>query len=382
MGELLQVAALVSTQHNQRLMKSPKHISLHRRALTFVAFTALSACASPPPVTTEAAPNILEVKIVTGFRLDVTAEEETLTEKKIRAVAETEITSVRRAVSKDSVDQCISAVRPGDAFVRSRETAPGRMALTGSGATLDQSGSIGRITARPRVYFLGPMESADTATKHQLSDFIVTSPDFPALAGAQFYDFRLDIVATQAGDQSSQPNCAPDLGASRPYEGSGERRALVWHGLDLMGVPERYFAAMLQDTQDVSIAILDSVTRVPIANAGIKIENLDGGFMSFPRFVEQYLAGVKDAFILDLYAEFADSAFFEFTRAKDVYKDGDKIRLLKDRILSLQVVASAPGYLPVTGQADIGAGQTNLQVFMSPEGAADSGMAPTGVKTN
>jgi hypothetical protein len=353
-----------------------------RLAHSIVVAAVLSGCASPVPTTTEETPNIFEMKVATGFRLDVTVEEETLTEKKVRAAAETEITSVRRALSRNSAERCIARARPGDVFLRESKAAPGRMALTGAGARLDQGGQVGRVSAESRVYFLGPMENVDAAAKHQLSDFIVTSPEHPALAGAQLATFRLDIIATPGGDVAPLSNCTPDLGASRRYEDGGVRRTLVWHGVDLTGVPEAYFAGMLQDTRDVSIAILDSGTRVPITNATIKMEDVDSSLMSYARFVERYLSGVDDAFILNLYAEFADSDFFEFTAAKSDHRDGGKIRLLKEQSLTVSISATAPGYLPVMGQANLGAGQTNLRVFMIPEGAAQAELRPPGVETN
>lgn len=364
-------------------MKSPPNIVTDRHVFVIIIVAALSACAAPPPpVTTDDVPNIFEVKTTTGFRLDVTVEEEALNEKTVRAVAETEITSVRRALSRNSPEQCIERARLGDVLLRERQMAPGRMALTGQGAILDQGGAVGKITAEPRVYFLGPMEDANVSTKHQLSDFITTSPEHPALAGAQLETLRLDIVATPAGDAALQTTCIPELGVSRRYEGGGERVALVWHGVNLAGVPERYLAGMLQDTRDVSISILDSSTRVPITNATVKIENLDNGLVNYSRFAENYLSGVTDAFLLNLYAEFADSDFFEFTELKSDYGDGDKIRLLKDQALTLSVSAEASGYQPLRGRINLGAGQANLRILMVPDDESGASAVPPTIATN
>ncbi len=328
------------------------------------------------------ADGVSEVRVVTGFRLDVTVEEETLKEKIIRSAAETEITTVSREVFENTANQCISTSRPGDIFSRDRERTAGRMALTGQGAVLDQGGTVGEIEAAPRVYFLSPIENADSGAVHQLSDFLTTSPEHPALAGAQFTTYRLDIVATPAGGANPFINCVPELGASRRYEGTGERRAFVWHGVDMTGVPEQYLATMLRDTRDVTISILDASTRVPISDAVIKIENVNENLISYAKFAEQYLSGVSDAFVLELYAQFADSGFFEFTDAQDEYEDGDKIRLLKDGGSMLSVTASAPGYVPIMGQADLGAGQTHLQVILVSETATESEFVQPGIETN
>ena len=353
--------------------------------LAFVLFAsayALAACSSAPLLGVRDVDGVSEVKVVTGFRLDVTVEEETLKEKRIRASAETEITTVSRSVYENSAGQCISASRPGDIFSRDRERTAGRMALTGQGAVLDQGGVVGEIEAVPRVYFLSPIENADAASSHQLSDFMATSVEHPALAGAQFTTHRLDIVATPAGGANPLISCVPELGASRRYEGSGERRAFAWHGIDLTGVPEQYLASMLQDTRDVTVSILDANTRVPISGAIINIEGLDQSLITYAQFSERYLAGVSDPFVFELYAEFADSGFFEFTATKEDYRDGDKIRILKDGGSLLSVTASAPGYLPITGQADLGAGQTGLQVILVSEEMAESELVRPSIETN
>ncbi len=343
---------------------------------------AMAACASPSPVATDNASGVSEISVVTGFRLNVIIEEETLAEKKVRAVAETETTSVHRGALENSGGECVVVARPGDIVTRGRETAPGRMALTGNGATLDQNGAVGRVTVNPRVYFLSPMENAETATKHQLSDFIATATDHPALAGARFATLRLNIVATPAGAPLLAVRCVPDLGASRRYEGSGERRAFSWHGVDFAGVPERFLTNMLQDTKDVTLTVLDAITRVPIVDARVNIENLDSGLMNYAQFEQRYLLGVRDAFILDLYAGFADSDFFRFTEIQTEYRDGDKLRSLKDQSLVLTVHATASGYLPVMGQANLGGGQTTLNILMAPEGEAGAESGPSGIQTN
>ena len=363
-------------------MRSFQLLPPYRFIVPVVAAVVVTACASMPPPSTENASGASEISVVTGFRLDVTVEEEALTEKRVRAVAETEITSVRRGMQVSADEQCVAASRPGDFVARDREAAPGRMALTGNGATLDQSAAVGRVTADPRVYFLGPMEDAEAATNYQPSDFIVTATNHPALAGARFETFRLDILGTPAGDPRRPVNCMPDLGASRRYEGDGERRAFVWHGVDLIGVPERFLTGMLQDTEDVTITVLDAVTRVPIANARAKIEILDGSLMDYEQFTQRYLSGVKDVFILDLYAGFADSNFFMFTEVQSEYRDGDKLRLLKDQSLALQITATAPGYLPVTGRASVGGGQTGLRVLMVSEDGAGAESVPASIQTN
>ena len=347
----------------------------------FAAATLLAACGSAPSVTSDAG-EASEVRVVTGFRLDVTVEEETLKEKRLRALAETEVTSVRRDSALSSAGQCVDSVRPGDIVARDRETTPGRMALTGAGAMLTQSGAAGRLKADARVYFLGPMENADAALEHQLGDFILTSTDHPALAGAKFATFRLDIVATPAGDPRKPISCVPNLGVSQRYEGDGERRSFSWHGVDLTSVPERFLTGMLQDTKDVTIAVLDAVTRVPIANARVQIKNLDGKLMNYALFSERYLSGIQDAFVLDLYGSFANSDFFKFTNVQTEYRNEDKLRLLSDGVATLPVIATASGYRPVMGQAVVGAAQRNLNILMVREDAADAASVPAGIQTN
>ncbi len=356
----------------------------HNRCLLFFAAAAvLAACTTAPPgPAAETAVNAGELRVVTGFRLDVTVEEETLKEKRLRAVSETEVTSVRRDMAVSSSDQCIASVRPGDVVARDRETAPGRMALTGPGATLTQSGASGRMRAEPGVYFLGPMENADAAPKHQLDDFIATPADHPALAGARFATFRLDIVATPAGDPRKPINCMPNLGASQRYEGDGERRSFSWHGVDLASVPERFLTGMLQDTKDVTIAVLDAVTRVPISSARVQIENLDGSLMDYTRFSERYLSGVQDEFVLDLYGSFADSDFFKFTNIQTEYRNEDKLRILNNQVATWPITATATGYRPVMGQAVVGAAHRNLNILMVREDAAEAGLVPASIQTN
>lgn len=352
------------------------------RCLPALAVAAVLAACTTGPASTENTSPASELRVVTGFRLDVTVEEETLSEKRLRALAETEITSVRRDSTVSSNGQCGASVRPGDIVARDRETAPGRMALTGAGATLTQGGAVGRLRADSRVYFLGPMENADAAPKHQLRDFILTAADHPALIGAKFATFRLDVVATPAGDPRKPVECMPHLGVSQRYEGDGERRSFSWHGVDLSGVPERFLTRMLQDTKDVTIAVLDAVTRVPIENARVQIENLNGSLMTYARFAERYLSGVRDAFVLDLYGSFAGSDFFKFTDIRTEYRNADKLRLLNEQDVTWVITATASGYRPVMGQAAIGAAHRSVNILMVREDAAEAGSVPVGIQAN
>lgn len=350
--------------------------SICRAASGAVLAAALAGCASGA---SDSGDGMVDshVSVVTGFRLDVTVVEETLKKKRIRARAETEITSVRRRVPTNAAGQCDAPVRASDVVSRTREATPGRMALTGPGASLDQNGVQGTVMARPRVYFLGRMDDADDAARHDLGDFIDTATDHPAIAGAEFLTFRLAVVATPAGEPRDTEACVPDLGASRRYTGEGERRAFAWHGVDFSGVPERYFARVLQDADDVTIAVMDAVTRVPIQNARVEIGNLDGAFMDYAHVGRRYLTGIEDAFIRDLYASFADSDFFAFTEMQSSYSPGDILRVRREPQSQLSIKAAASGYKAVSGSATVGGGRTAIQIFMVPEdGGGATSMKP------
>ena len=337
------------------------------------------ACSSMQPASTGTDINAVEVQVVTGFHLDVTVEEETIAEKKIRAVAETEITIFQRDSLASSSQQCVALAR---SIERDSETSPGRMALAGGGATLTQGGNVGRVKANPRTYFLGPMNNSSEITERQLNDFLATSTDHPALSGAELVTFRLDIVATPAGDPRKPISCMPNLGASQRYQGDGERRSFTWHGVDFNGVPERFLNRVLRDTRDVTIAVLDAATRVPIENATVEVRNLNENLMSYEQFARRYLSGVQDAFILELYAGFSDSDYFKFTNAQVEYRNGDKLRLSNEQSVTLPVTISAPGYLPVMGQALVSETQRNIYIFMTREDAVDTDSFPAGIQTN
>jgi len=311
------------------------------------------------------------LELVTNFQLNVVVEKETLHEKQIRAVGETEITSVVLKAGSENSDQCNPSIRAGDSLERNVETVPGRMAISGTGASLQQSGNRGRILADPRVYFLGPIDLAASTTSHELGDFIRTDTSHPALQGVNFQTIGLDVVATPGGNSTTRILCTPDLGASTRYQGEGERLSYAFHAVNFAGVPERYLQQALKTTKDVSISILDPVTRAPIEDSFLIIENVAAAAFSYESFKQRHLSGVEDQFILDLYGEYADSDYFLYTKPQETYQNGDRIRILSADLEPVLVSAQAPGYQPLSGRVRVGGNVSSLTLYLSP--ASESG---------